>query len=168
MRLAHRSLLVLLLVAAAALALVPSAAAMEWGTFNAKVTKGLGAEVTLHTRRALAAEAQAEGGSAKNNLYNTTRRMPGSWDFNWVHVQNYPTAQIGTEATILTLKENGHGSERIRKKLRANAYAGQIVRAFGESEWGTNLELVLAVLRDIRENRWPNTLSNLESRQVTS
>lgn len=164
MRLLRRSLL---LVAAVVLIAAPSATAMTWGNFNAQVTKGLGAEVTLHTRRALAAEAQAEGSTAKNNLYNTTLRMPGSWSFNSVGVQNYPTGKIGVEATILTLKENGHGYERIRKRLRANAPASQIVRGFGESEWGTNLELVLAVLRDIRENRWPNTLTNLEAR-VTS
>lgn len=167
MRSLRRGLLVLFLVAAAALVLVPSAAAMNWGTFNAKVTKGLGAEVTLHTRRALVAEAQTEGGTARNNLYNTTLRMPGSSDFNWVHVQNYPTAPVGVLATILTLKGNGHGYERIRRRLRSNASAVQIVRAFGESDWGTDLGLGLAVLDDVRANRWPNTLANLEARQVT-
>jgi hypothetical protein len=141
---------------------------MTRGKFTDAITKGLGAAVTLHTRRALAAEAQAEGGDAKNNLFNTTQKMPNSTTFNWVGVQNYATPQEGIEATIKTLKYSGHGYEKIRRRLRSNATAESIVRAFGESDWGTDLSLVLAVLDDIKHNRAPNTLGQLEARPINN
>jgi hypothetical protein len=142
---------------------------MARGPFTNAVTRGLGAKVTLHTRRAFAAELQAEGGEAKNNPFNTTISAPGATCYNIVPcVKNYPTPKIGIEATIRTLKENGHGYEKIRRPVILNAPATRIVRGFGESEWGTNLELVLAVLDDIRHDRFPNTLSFLEARQIAN
>ena len=45
---------------------------MRRGEFANRVTRGVGAKVTLHTRRAWQAELQTEGGSAKNNPTNTT------------------------------------------------------------------------------------------------
>lgn len=150
-----------------------SAWSMDRGPFTNAVTRGLGAEVTLHTRRAFAAEAQAETGSgtggARNNLFNTTANAPGATCYNVVPcVKNYPTPQIGIEATIRTIKEPGHGYEKIRRRLRANAPAAAIVRGFGESEWGTNLALVLAVLDDVRNDRTPNTLGQLEARPIAN
>lgn len=146
----------------------PGAGAYDVGPFNNAVTRGLGAEVTLHTRRALAAEQQTEGPGGINNPYNTTWALPGSTCANSVCVRNYDTPQDGIKATILTLKQNGYGYAPIRKRLRANAPATAIVKGFGESSWGTSLSLVLAVLDDIKHNRTPNTLAIIEHRQITN
>src|ERR1044072_4022930 len=145
-----------------------NAQAITRGKFAAEVTKRLGADVTLHTRRAWAAELQAEGGSARNNPCNTTLNMPGATNYNSIGAKNYPTAEIGIEATVKTLKQQGHGYHKIRKRLRANDSATRIVKGFGESEWGTSLTLVLAVLDDIRNNRTPNTLGQLEARGIAN
>lgn len=164
----------LALIAIILAALVPlatgqayGAGAAQRGEFTTAVTTELHAPVTLHTRRALQAELQAEGGFARNNPFNTTLRLPGSTTYNFVGVQNYINPAQGVEATVKTLKEQGHGYEKIRRRLRANAPAGSIVRAFGESAWGTNLSLVLAVLEDIRHDRSPNTLPALEAKYIT-
>jgi hypothetical protein len=140
--------------------------AAQRGEFAAAVIRELNAPVTLHTRRAMQAEMQAEGGSAINNPFNTTLRLPGSTNYNWVPVQNYLTPAQGVEATVKTLKQRCCGYWRIRQALRANASAGEIVRAFGRSLWGTSLTLVLAVLDDIRHDRSPNTLTALEARYI--
>lgn len=148
------------------LAFPSSAAAISRGNFSNGVTTRLGAEVTLHTRRALMAENQAEGIAAANNAYNTTQIMPFSTNFNAAGVQNYRTGVEGEEATVKTLRYKHHGYWRIVKALKDNAPAIFIVRAFGRSDWGTDLSLVEAVLRDVQHNRFPNTLSNLESIQL--
>jgi len=142
------------------------------GEFANRVTKRLRAEVTLHTRRAWQAQMQAEGGSAAYNPFNTTLRMPGSTDYNklpnGVAVQNYVSAAQGIEATVKTLRENGHGYEKIRRLLIRNAPATEIVEAIGESDWGTDSSLALAVLGDIKHARKPNTLAELEAKQIAS
>ena len=151
-----------------ALAFPSSAAAIDRGPFSNGVVRKLGAEVTLHTRRALMAENQAEGVAAANNAYNTTLRTGCSTTFNHVGVQNYCTPEEGMNATVRTLKFPNHGYERIIRAIRNNAPAIVIVRAFGRSDWGTDLALVEAVLRDIQHSRFPNTLANLESRPIPS
>ena len=160
-----------LLAAVLAVLLLPAQAlatgAAQRGEFTTAVTTELHAPVTIHTRRALQAELQAEGGFARNNPFNTTLRLPGSTDYNSVGVQNYIDAAQGVDATVKTLKQRCCGYWRIRQALRANAPARTIVRAFGISEWGTNLSLVLAVLDDIIHNRAPNTLAALEATYIT-
>lgn len=165
----RRRLLLLSIILAALL--VPSqafgASAAQRGEFTTAVTTELHAPVTLHTRRALQTELQAEGGFARNNPFNTTLRLPGSTSYNWVGVQNYMTPAQGVEATVKTLKQQCCGYWRIRQALRANASAREIVRAFGRSEWGTDLTLALAVLDDIVHDRSPNTLPALEAKYIT-
>lgn len=141
---------------------------MTRGEFADRLTKRLGADVTLHTRRAWQAQMQTEGGSARNNPFNTTQRMSNSWDYNSVGVQNYASAQEGIDATVKTLHYSGHGYEHILSALRKNKPATEIVRAIGSSDWGTDDTLVLAVLDDIKHNRTPNTLAQLEARQISS
>lgn len=139
------------------------------GSFNKGILRRLGAPVRLHNRRSLAAEAQTEGvseHSAKNNPYNTTQKMPHSTNFNSVGVQNYATPQEGEEATVKTLKYKGHGYWRIVAALKVNAPATVTVAAFGRSDWGTNLRLVREVLDDIKHRRTPNTLEQIEARQI--
>lgn len=139
---------------------------MNRGAFAKEVTKRLGADVTLHTRRAWAAQMQAEGGSARFNPFNTTLEMPGASDYNSVGVKNYASATQGIEATVKTLRGKGHGYEVILRRLRDNASATLIVKAIGESDWGTDSSLALAVLDDIRHDRKPNTLAQLEAKQI--
>lgn len=159
---------VAILALLAALAFPASAAAITRGNFSNGVTTKIGAEVTLHTRRALMAENQAEGVAAANNAYNTTQIMPFSTTFNFAGVQNYRTGREGEEATVKTLRYKHHGYWRIVKSLKENASAIFIVRAFGRSDWGTDLNLVEAVLDDIKHNRAPNTLANLEAQHIPS
>lgn len=139
---------------------------MTRGDFANQVTKGLGAKVTVHTRRAWQAQMQAEGGSAHFNPFNTTLSMPGATDFNSVHVKNYVSAKQGIEATVKTLKFKGHGYEKIIKLLRENAPATEIVTAIGDSDWGTDSTLVLAVLDDIKHGR--QKLTALEAKVIAS
>jgi hypothetical protein len=141
---------------------------MNRGPFWNEVTRRLGARVTLHTRRAGQAQIQTEGGGARNNPFNTTQRMPNSTTYNWVGVQNYATPEEGIQATVKTLKYKGHGYEKILRALRRNLPATRIVQAIGESDWGTDASLVLQVLDDIKHNRTPNTLGQLESRPIAS
>lgn len=141
---------------------------MKRGEFANRVTKGLDAKVTLHTRRAWQAQMQAEGGSAKHNPFNTTQPMPGSTDYNAVSVQSYKTAQQGIEATIKTLHYKNHGYERIIKRLKNNAPATEIVEAIGQSDWGTSGDLASRVLDDIKHDRAPNTLKQLEAKEIAS
>lgn len=139
---------------------------MTRGEFANRLTAKLGAKITLHTRRAWQAQMQAEGGSAKNNPFNTTQPMPGSIDYNAVGVQQYKTAQQGVEATVKTLRYKNHGYERIIAKLKENAPATEIVKAIGESDWGTSGNLASRVLDDIKHDRAPNTLKALEAKRI--
>jgi hypothetical protein len=152
---------------------------MDRGHFANGVILGIGAEVTLHTRRASQAQLQTEGGNAENNPYNTTLKMPGSTDYNFIRpgiaVQNYVSPKQGQEATIKTFKGKGHGYEKIIRLMKANAPASQICIAIIESDWGTGEALdedgdylLLEVLSDIKHGRKPNTLAQLEAREVAS
>lgn len=151
-----------------ALAFPTGAGAITRGNFAAGVTQGLNAEVTLHTRRALMAINQVEGVAAANNAYNTTLRTSCSTTFNFVGVQNYCSGKEGVNATVRTLKFPNHGYGFVIHALRVNAPATNIVKAWGRSDWGTDITLALAVLDDIKHSRFPNTLAHLEARQIPS
>lgn len=149
---------------------------MTRGEFAHKLLGRLGAPKTLHTRRALMAWMQAEGGSARSNPLNTTLKLPGSTDFNEVPVQNYTSGEQGIAATATTLlREKSHGYERIVRRLRMNAPAWAIVDAIIESDWGTGHEdapgddtVIEKVLDDIQHRRRPNRLRELERRQIAT
>lgn len=141
---------------------------MTKGEFARKVLMGLGAPVTLHNRRALAAQGQTEGAGGKNNMFNTTQTMPRSTRFNSAGVQNYATGQEGVQATVKTLRYKGHGYEKIVKALKDNLPATVTIAAIGESDWGTDYTLLAAVLDDIKHDRHPNTLAELEARELSS
>jgi hypothetical protein len=154
---------------------------MNRGQFVAGVLGALGAPVTKHSRRALQAQLQTEGGSAKYNPFNTTLKMPGSTDYNKVApgiaVQNYISAEQGIAATVKTLHGTGHGYEKIIRRLRKNAFAIAICMAIVESDWGTgeaiseddeDEPLIMVVLDEIRHNVDPNTLDKLEAKSIAS
>jgi hypothetical protein len=50
---------------------------------------------------------ESSAGGAAYNLLNTTQRMPGSWDFNSVGVQNFTSYSQGIQANAIVL-ENGY------------------------------------------------------------
>jgi hypothetical protein len=138
---------------------------MTRGQYASHVLKGIGAPITLHTRRALQTQMQCEGGDAENNPFNTTQKMPLSWNYNWnggFPVQNYTTAQEGIDATVKTL--GYHDFARVRGAMKRNESARRIVRLIGESPWGTSDQLLREVLEWVI--RVPGVLRMLERKQV--
>lgn len=150
---------------------------MTRGNFAKAVIKGVGAKVTPRGRRALQAQMQVEGGSAKNNPFNTTLKTANSVSLpgNTAGVQQYKTAKEGIEATVRTLQFKGHGYERIIQHLRDDDPSWKVCVAVIESDWGTgeavgahDHPLILDVLSDINHDRKPNTLPLLEAKQIAS
>lgn len=112
--------------------------------FMAAILAGIGAPNTEANRRALAAWAQAEGGSARWNPFNTTQTAPGATSYNSIGVRNYPSLQAGIHATIQTLK-NGYYTG-ILGALRHGHDPLAVARAIGASPWGTSGQLMAQVL----------------------
>ncbi len=123
---------------------------MTRGEFARRLLRRLDAPATHHNLVALVTWMQAEGSDAAFNPLATTRRMPGSSDFNSAGVQNYASAHDGVEATAATLHEVGHGYRRIVVALRSSAPAKATIDAVGDSEWGTDGDLLRRVLPEVR------------------
>lgn len=125
------------------------------GQFAEQLLPLLDAPVTQRNLWALVSWMQAEGGNARFNPLNTTKKMPGSTDYNWVGVQNYTSLQQGLEATAETLNYGAdrdlYGYKPIRRRLRRTAFARDILRAVEESQWGTG-GLALRCLRFVKRN----------------
>lgn len=113
----------------------------------------LGAPHTNHNAYALVSWMQAEGGNALWNPLNTTQPEPGSWDYNFAHVQNYPTYEEGVDAVLRTLGFPGHGYEAIVKHLRESAKPAVTLKAVEASDWGTG-GLALKVLPYVKAHYW--------------
>lgn len=80
--------------------------------FIAGVLADLGAPDTRADRQSMADWGAREGCwgcVGENNQWDTTLVMPGSWNYNTfngdLHVQSYPTASEGAQATALTLED---------------------------------------------------------------
>jgi hypothetical protein len=93
--------------------------------FIAAVLADLGAPDTSADQQSMAAWGAREGcwGCVGQwNQWDTILPMPGSWPFNTfdgdLHVQNYPTASEGAQATALTLED---GYPLIVAALRSGA-----------------------------------------------
>lgn len=123
--------------------------------FAEKLLRKLHAPVTMRNQWALVSWMTAEGGTAHYNPLNTTQKMPGSWDYNWVPVQNYPDLETGLEATVKTLNYGAdrglYGYHAIRHNLRRNAWARRTLGAVERSAWGTG-GLALRVLPYAKRN----------------
>lgn len=100
-----------------------------------------------------AAEGGPEAPQAKFNPLNTTRRMPGSTDFNWVHVQNYTSESSGLEATARTLFETNpiFGYTPIINRLRRGARPRSTLDAVESSSWGTG-GLAKSIVDDVKRS----------------
>lgn len=120
-----------------------------------------GYPTTRQNRIAIVAWEAAEGGpqfpQAKFNPLNTTLRYGGSWQFNWVGVQNYPSLQVGLEATKRTLKRTKLvGYAPIRRALKKGDSAQRVLEAVENSTWGTGglaLRIIPDVTRDLDDDR---------------
>jgi hypothetical protein len=98
---------------------------------------------------------QAEGGTAKWNPLNTTQPMPGATNYNWVGVKNYPSFEVGLEATVKTIKQThaSLGYIPILNGLRNCHRAKRTLRAVEKSAWGTG-GLALRVLPYVKDDYW--------------
>jgi len=130
------------------------------------VMKRRGIPKTWRNRVVFMAWAQSEGGSARNNMLNTTLPKSGATDYNSVHVKNYPSAEVGIQATVETFDTPGQGYERFERAMKRDARAEDICRLIGESSWGTGSKLILEVWSWIV--RVPGVLRTLERKQVSA
>lgn len=126
----------------------------------------LGYPITTSNKYALVSWIQAEDGTiapgeqvhlARYNPLNSTRKMPGSTDFNKnvPPVQNYVSYEQGLGAAVATLQEQQTGYVLIRRHLRHGDPAPQTLQAVEDSAWGTG-GLALRVLPQVRDDykRW--------------
>lgn len=115
--------------------------------FYEAILASLGAKSTPEKIKFLKAWRQAEGGKAKNNPFNTTKKMPvdGVTNYNSVGVKNYPDRQTGLEATVKTLTLPYY-SELLSKLRNDNITAQELAETDDLSTWGTG-QLVSTVLR---------------------
>lgn len=72
--------------------------------FYKAILNCIGAPVTKENMKFMYAWRQAEGATAKNNPFNTTRKRSNATNYNSVGVKNYPTKDDGIQATCETLK----------------------------------------------------------------
>lgn len=139
---------------------------MQRGVFARSVMKRRGIPITTHNRRAFMTWAQSEGGSAKNNMLNTTLPKPGATDYNFAHVKNYPDIQTGLDATVETFDTPHQGYGKFEQAMKRNEPARKVIALIGDSSWGTGKTLMAQVLAGIA--KVPGVLWALEQRQVAS
>lgn len=96
----------------------------------------LGAPATAQNVRFVNAWAQAEGGSASFNPFNTTQGESGASDYNSVGVKNYRSPQQGIAATVETLL-NGRYNPIVSGLRSGHATAAQLATDVAHSPWGT-------------------------------
>jgi hypothetical protein len=102
---------------------------------------------------AIVAWAAAENTTAAWNPLATTMPAPGSTRFNAVGVQNYPSLDVGLDATVRTLRLRHYTA--IVDALRRGAPARQVLEAVAASPWGTGEAAVRALEPTLRG--WPRT-----------
>lgn len=129
------------------------------------VMKRRGVPKTKRNRVVFMAWAQSEGGTARNNMLNTTLPKPGATDYNWAHVKNYPSEETGIDATVETFDSPGQGYDRFESAMKRGERAEVICRMIGESNWGTGTALIHEVWSWVV--RVPGVLRMLERKQVT-
>ena len=123
-------------------------------SFAHNVADLIGAQHCDRNAWAWMAWMQAEGGSAANNPLNCIVDRPGATLYNHVPgVKNYPTWEVGVEATAWTLKQQNAslGFIAIVKCMKRCAPAHRTLEAVIASDWGTT-DLALRCLPEVRAN----------------
>ena len=105
--------------------------------FYKKILSCLGAEPTKGNMSFFYAWRQAEGGTAANNPFNTTMKMPGATKYkdNTHGVKNYKSVEQGIEATCKTLKL--HYYTDIVDGLKNDVGLKKLSRMSSIKTWGT-------------------------------
>jgi hypothetical protein len=145
----------------------------------AKELKDMPVPISNFALAALAEWQRVENTSACWNPLATTRKMPGSWDFNRAGVQNYPDRATGVAATAKALNE-GYvkpiqemlGKQKfdetaitnaLNKWSSSGAYVPGLVKKwkelYGAAETGATVNI------DIKPGSYPNSI-NLKSKGV--
>lgn len=131
-----------------------SVMAKDWA---ARILHGLGAPQVEGNIQVLVAWARGENTKARNNPLATTKKMPGSWDFNVNNgypVQQYGDYLQGCDATVRTIR-NGH-YPTIVSGFR-NGDPGEVMSAPMEFQvWGTGHANVSARLVTVKHG-WPTS-----------
>lgn len=124
--------------------------------FARDILKGLGIEFSVPRVNFLYAWFSAESTKAKNNPLATTwdMRNYGATFFNCLKkdaagkcifgVQNYPTYEIGLNATLKTLKQDFYKPIVAHLKKGSNTvYSGNLAMKAAFDKWGTTYKLFL-------------------------
>ncbi len=107
-----------------------------FGGYATAILKALGAPATPQNMLFLHAWAQAEGGGAKFNPFNTTQPAGDASNYNSVGVKNYTSPAEGVHETVATLL-NGRYSPIVNLLRSGKATAQQLGSAVAQSPWGT-------------------------------
>jgi hypothetical protein len=99
----------------------------------------------------LVAWQRAEGGTAGFNPLNTTQEMPGHTCYNSLPsmpcgVKNYPSRDVGLEATVKTLRAGFSGYADIEAGIAAND-PERALSGLHVASWGTNAATVETIYR---------------------
>jgi hypothetical protein len=117
--------------------------------FYKSILKCLGAKPTKSNMLFMYAWRQSEGGSAKNNPFNTTQKMEGATNYNKIGVKNYRTPEDGIQATCKTLTNgrNKYGYDKIIDGLKNDVGLSKLSDAVVSSKWGTK-DLLTRITKD--------------------
>lgn len=125
-------------------------------SFYESVLDCLGAPKTDSNMLFLYAWRQAEGGTAKNNPFNTTYKKglksDQYSDYNSAGVKNYETKQIGINSTCETLKLNRY--KDIVESLKSGNAFEKIENMKSLKTWGTG-DLLKQVVQGYKEGSSP-------------
>ncbi len=108
-----------------------------FGNWAALLLSELGAPQCQDNLTALVAWQVAEGTAAAYNPLATTHDKPGSTAFNAVGVRNFPSLEVGLQATVETLQipESSYGYGAILYDLAHCAPAATTATAINASSW---------------------------------
>lgn len=105
--------------------------------FYVQILECLGVPITRDNMLFFYAWRQSEGGQATNNPFNTTKKMEGATPYgtNVAGVKNYPTIQMGIDATCETLKLGNYTD--IVDGLKNDVGLYKLSRMSSLEKWGT-------------------------------
>lgn len=111
-------------------------------------TERLGGKWTSEKARFFDAWQRAEGTAATYNPFATTRSgYAGETDLanNPAHVKNYPSAQVGMQATYDTLARTDFYPNIVKLLKDPDTTAEQLAQAVAQSPWGTGVGVLRAL-----------------------